>query len=137
MEQHKYESLVKFVHLDGIKEFKQTDPTLFSDDGISTSTLEVDNGKNAPVTMYDAKKACEMFLANELTLVQFQQWGEWIHMMDFFDLIPDGEAPNNDESLINVLTDIDNIDLVENDKVQDKVKSILTFINDWISKNQA
>ena len=54
MAQHKYKSLVKFVHLDGIKELKETNPSLFSEDGISTSTLEVDNGKNAPVTMYDA-----------------------------------------------------------------------------------
>lgn len=137
MKQHKYESLLKFVRLDGVKEFKQTDPALFSEDGISTSTLEVDNGQNAPVTMHDAKKACEMFLNDELTFEQFQQWGEWIHMMDFFDLIPDGEEPNNDESLINVLTDIDNIDLVEKDKVKDKVKSMLAFIEDWICKNQA
>ena len=135
MKQHRYGSLVKFVHLDGIKEFKETDPSLFSNDGISTSTLEVDNGQNVPVTMYDAKKACEMFLNNELTLFQFQQWGEWIHMMDFFDLVPDGELPTNDESLIDVITEIDNIELVEEDKIQEKVKSLLTFINNWIERN--
>lgn len=136
MAQHKYESLVKFVHLDGIKEFKETNPSLFSKDGISTSTMDIDNGKNAPVTMYDAKHACELFLDDELTLFQLQQWGEWIHMMDFFDLIPDGEEPDNDESLINVLTDIDNLDLVEKDKAKHKVKDILNSINVWINNHQ-
>ena len=136
MAQHKYESLVKFVHLDGIKEFKETNPSLFSEDGISTSTLEVDNGKNALVTMYDAKHACELFLDDELTLFQLQQWGEWIHMMDFFNLIPDGEEPEYDESLINVLTDIDNLDLVEKDKAKDKVKDILNSINIWINNHK-
>ena len=57
-------------------------------------------------------------------------------MMDFFDLIPDGEEPENDESLINVLTDIDNLDLVEKDKAKDKVKYILNSINVWINNHQ-
>ena len=135
MKQHKYESLVKFVHLDGIKEFKETDPTLFSEDGISTSTLEVDNGKNVPVTMFDVKRVCEMFINHELSLFQFQQWGEWIHMMDFFDLNSNNESSREDETLINLITEIDNIDLVESEKVTDKVKEILSQANNYIKEN--
>lgn len=137
MKKHKYELVLKFVHLNGFKEFKETDPSLFSKDGISTLSLEIDNGKNIPVTMEDARHACQMFLDNELTLNQLQQWGEWIHMMDFFDLIPNGEAPDYDESLINALTDIDNIDLVEKNNARDYVSNILSSVDDWLRKHQS
>ncbi len=137
MKKHKYELVLKFVQLNGFKEFKETDPSLFSKDGVSTLSLEIDNGKNIPVTMEDARRACQMFLDNKLTLNQLQQWGEWIHMMDFFDLIPNGEAPDYDESLINALTDIDNIDLVEKNKARDYVSNILSSIDDWLRKHQS
>ncbi len=137
MKKHKYELVLKFVQLNGFKEFKETDPSLFSKDGVSTLSLEIDNGKNIPVTMEDARRACQMFLDNKLTLNQLQQWGEWIHMMDFFDLIPNGEAPDYDESLINALTDIDNIDLVEKNKARDYVSNIQSSIDDWLRKHQS
>ncbi len=137
MKKHKYELVLKFVQLNGFKEFKETDPSLFSKDGVSTLSLEIDNGKNIPVTMEDARRACRMFLDNKLTLNQLQQWGEWIHMMDFFDLIPNGEAPDYDESLINALTDIDNIDLVEKNKARDYVSNIQSSIDDWLRKHQS
>lgn len=137
MKKHKYELVLKFVQLNGFKELKETDPSLFSKDGVSTLSLEIDNGKNIPVTMEDARRACQMFLDNKLTLNQLQQWGEWIHMMDFFDLIPNGEAPDYDESLINALTDIDNIDLVEKNKARDYVSNILSSIDDWLRKHQS
>ena len=131
MKQHKYDSLVKFVHLDGIKEFKETDPSLFSKDGVSTATIEVDNGKNAPVTMQDVKHACEMFVSNELTLHQLQQWGEWIHMMDFFDLI----MPEDDETLIDVITELDCLDQLDIKESISKVDSLLDKINIWMSNH--
>lgn len=137
MKKHKYELVLKFVQLNGFKELKETDPSLFSKDGVSTLSLEIDNGKNIPVTMEDARRACQMFLDNKLTLNQLQQWGEWIHMIDFFDLIPNGEAPDYDESLINALTDIDNIDLVEKNKARDYVSNILSSIDDWLRKHQS
>jgi len=136
MKQHKYDSLLKFVHLDGIKEIKETNPDLFSEDGISTKTLEIDNGKNIPVTMYDAKNACEMFLQHKLNINQFQQWGEWIHMMDFFELEPNGEAPDFDESLINIVSEIDNIDLTEESKIVNKVEFLLSQIESWIKHHK-
>ena len=45
MKKHKVESLIKFIKLDGVKEFKDTDPSLFSKDGISTITMEVETTK--------------------------------------------------------------------------------------------
>ena len=135
MKTHKYDSLLKFVHLDGVKEFKETNPSLFSEDGISTSTMCVENDMVVSVTIEDAKNACEKFLNGEISLRQLQQWGEWIHMMDFFELIPDGEAPENDETLIDIITDIDMLDMTDDSKSIEKVKEILQTANKWLNKN--
>lgn len=132
---HKIESLIKFVHLDGVKEFKDTDPSLFSADGISTSTLLVEGDKTVTVTMEDAKHACELFLNKQITLFQLQQWGEWIHMMDFFELDPDGEAPKYDEALINVISDIDMLDINSIYSSEVEVCSILDKINLWLKSH--
>lgn len=131
MKKHKFESLIRFIKLDGVKEFKDTDPSLFSEDGISTTTMEVENNKTATVTMDDARNACQKFLNNEISLFQLQQWGEWIHMMDFFDLIPNGDQPDNDETLIEIITQIDMLDLENITNAKTKVKEILKNINDW------
>lgn len=130
MKQHKYESLLKFVHLDGVKEFKETDPALFSDDGISTSTMEVEGDCTVPVTLLDVKNACEQYLDGNLTLSQFQQWGEWIHLMDFFELGSDESSEKENALLIDLITDIDTIDLTEASKVKSKVMNMIRIIDD-------
>ena len=132
MKMHKYDSLVKFIKLEGVKEFKDTDPTLFSEDGLSTSTNIVEKGKTAVVTMQDAKNACEKYLENAINLHQLQQWAEWIHIMDFFELSPDGNGPDYDESLIDVITDIDMLDITADKVAKNTVKSILEHIDNWI-----
>ena len=126
MNQHKYENVLKFVQLNGIKEFKETDPSLFSDDGISTSTLEIDNGKSIPVTVEDARHACELFLNGKISLFQLQQWGEWIITMDFFELIPD---PDEDEFLINIISELDSLDNIEDEEPKHIVEKLLQRIN--------
>ena len=125
MEQHKYEDVLKFVHLDGIKEFKETNPLLFSKDGIGTKTIEIDNGRMVPVTLKDAKNACELYLNGKLSLFQLQQWGEWIVMTDFFEYIPD---PDEDEILVDVLSEIDSLDNIEGENPERIVKQILQKI---------
>ena len=116
---------MKFVHLDGIKEFKETNPLLFSKDGIGTKTIEIDNGRMVPVTLKDAKNACELYLNGKLSLFQLQQWGEWIVMMDFFEYIPD---PDEDEILVDVLSEIDSLDNIEGENPERIVKQILQKI---------
>ena len=114
MEKHKYEDLIKFVHLDGIKELKETNPSLFSEDGISTSTFEVDNGKCAIVTWDDVKHAIDLYLDNKITYDQLQQWGEWIYMADCFEI---AEKDNeDDDELITIISDIDTLDLATSEK---------------------
>ena len=129
MSQHKYENVLKFVQLNGIKEFKETDPSLFSKDGISTSSIEIDNGKLVPVTMQDAQHACKMFLEGSLTLFQLQQWGEWMTMMDFFEYIPN---PEEDEILVDILSEIDSLDNIEGEEPKSIVEKLLRKINSWI-----
>ena len=124
MNKHKYEDLIKYIKLDGIKEFKETNPSLFSKDGISTSTLSVENNKIAIVKLEDINKACKMFLNNELTLFQFQQWGEWLHLGDMFDY-----DTENEDDIIELLSLIDTIDLVDKNSLTD-------YVNDILSKTQ-
>ena len=85
--------------------------------------------------MNDAKNACQKFLNSEISLFQLQQWGEWIHMMDFFNLIPNGDAPDNDESLVETITEIDMLDLEDTTNATKKVKEIIKNINDWLEKH--
>ena len=120
MKRHKYEKLIKFIKLDGIKEFKETDPSLFSKDGISTSTLSVENNKIAIVKLEDISRACKMFLNDELTLFQFQQWGEWLHLGDMFDY-----DVKNEDDIVELLSLIDNIDLVDKSNLNNYVNDIL------------
>lgn len=137
MEKHKIESLIKFAHLDGVKEFKETNPSLFSEDGISTSTLVVEDGKTITVTMNDAKHACELYLNKQITLFQLQQWGEWIHMMDFFELDPNGEEPDNDETLINVISDIDALNVDNEKESMLDVNNVLKTIDFWLKSHNS
>lgn len=125
MEKHKYKDLIKFVHLDGIKEFKQTNPSLFSEDGISTSTFEVDNGKCAIVSWDDVKHAIDLYLNKQISYNQLQQWGEWMYMSDCFQIAEKNN--DDDEELIDIISDIDSLDLVENEK--DKEMCIKNLTN--------
>ena len=133
MKKHKIENLKRFAQLDGITNIKDTDPELFSYNGVSTDTFEVENDEEYIVTMEDCLRAINMYLDGKMSYFDFQQWGEWMVMGEFFDV---QRIDEDDDEVAIIINDIDSMDTCEesNPVVKEILYSDLERAKKYIEK---